>query len=178
MIIHEILENLIGLHCWDVYYNQDLNLSMSFGQPILKIREPKKSRSKIERVRQAHAHRLVTARREWWLWILSAHWKLSVKGIDEVTGSSSLTKKKWALSLLDGQKLIGVNVDSITSATQMEFDLGAKLSIRRFSSQSESDMWSLYQPSGYVLSVRSDGKYKNKPGNRHTKQSDWKPIIE
>ena len=178
MIIHEILEILIGLHCWDVYYNDDLNLSMSFGQPIMKIREPKKVHSKIERIRQVRAHRLVTVRGEWWLWILSAYWKLSVKGSGEVTGASSLIKKKRALALLDGQKLTGVKINPKTSATQMEFDLGAKLSIRRFSSQDDGDIWSLYQPNGYVLSVRADGKYNNDPGDTPPEQNEWKPIVE
>ena len=178
MIIHEILENLIGLHCWDVYYHHDLNLSMSFGQPIMRIREPKKVRSQIERVRQVRAHRLITVRGEWWLWIISAYWKLSVRGSDEVTGTSSLIKKKRALALLDGQKLTGMTVHPTASATQMEFDLGAKLSIRRYSSENDGDIWSLYQPNGYVLSVGTDGKYRNKPGSRPTKQNDWKPIVE
>lgn len=178
MIIHEILGNLIGLYCWDVYYHRDLNLSMSFGHPIMKIREPRKVRSKIEKVRQVYASRLVTVRGEWWLWILKAQWKLSVKGSDDVTRVSSLTKKKWALALLDGQKLTGISVNPTTLATQIEFDLGARLSIRRFSSQDDGDMWSLYQPNGYVLSLSADGKYKNKPGNRPTEQNDWKPIVE
>ena len=178
MIIHEIFENLIGLHCWDVYYHHALNLSMSFGQPIMRIREPKKVRSKIERVRQVRAHRLVTVRGEWWLWIISAHWNLSVRGSDEITGSSSLIKKKRALALLDGQKLTGITINPKTSATQMEFDLGAKLSIRRYSPQHNGDIWSLYQPNGFVLSVRADGQYNNDLGDMPPEQNDWKPIVE
>ena len=97
MIIHEILENLIGLHCWDVYHHHDLNLSMSFGQPIMRIREPKKVRSKIERVRLVRAHRLVTVRGEWWWWIISAYWKLSVRALTKSQAQVLLQQREERL---------------------------------------------------------------------------------
>ena len=60
----------------------------------------------------------------------------------------------------------------------MKFDLGAKLSIRRISSQDDEDLWSLYQPNGYVLSVRADGKYNNDPEDMSPEHYEWKPIAE
>jgi hypothetical protein len=79
---------------------------------------------------------------------------------------------------LDGQKLTSVNVNPTTSATEMEFDLGAKLSIRRYGPKYDGDMWSLHQPNGFVLSVRADGKYNNDPEDMPPKQNVWKPIAE
>ena len=178
MIIHEILENLIGLHCWDVYHNRHLNLSLSFGQPIMRIREPEKVKSRNAGVRLRHAHRRVTVRGEWWLWVFSASWKLSVKGYGKITDTSSLKEMRRGLALLDGQILTGVSINPRTSTTEMNFDLGAKLSIQRISSRDDNDIWSLYQPNSYVLSVRADGKYKNNPGDTPPEDYNWKPIAE
>ena len=78
---------------------------------------------------------------------------------------------------MDGQKLIRVSVDPETSATQLDFDLGASLSIRRMGIKSDGDIWSLYQPNGYVLSVRADGKYYDDPSDTEFGKSEWKPIV-
>jgi hypothetical protein len=178
MSIYETFEKIIGLHCWDVYFNRYLNLSMSFGEPIVRIREPEKVRSKNAGFRLRHAHRLVTVRGEWWLWIFSASWKLSVKGYGKITDTSPLKEMRRGLALLDGQILTGFSINPRTSATEMEFDLGSKLSIRRLSAGDEFDIWSLYQPNGYVLSVRADGKYQDEPGSTTPDQIEWKPIAE
>jgi hypothetical protein len=176
--VHETFEKLIGLHCWDVYYNKHLNLSMSFGDPIMRIREPEKVKSTNAGFRLRRAHRLVTIRGEWWFWLLSASWKLSVKGYGKITDISPLKQMRRGLALLDGQILTGVSINPRTSATEMIFDLGAKLSIRRLSAQDDSDIWSLYQPNGHVLSVRADGKYHDDPGKTAPNQIEWKPIAE
>jgi hypothetical protein len=178
MITHEVLENLIGLYCWDVYYHHRLNLSISFGQPIVRIREPERVKSRNAGFRLRRAHRLVTVRGEWWLWVFSASWKLSVRGYGKITDASPLKKMRRGLALLDGQILTGVSINPRTSATEMKFDLGAKLSIRRISPQDDEDMWSLYQPNSYVLSVRADGKYNNDPGDTPPEHNEWKPIAE
>jgi len=39
------------------------------------------------------------------------------------------------------------------------------------------DIWSLYKPDGYVLSVRADGKYYDIPGNSDPEKIIWKPIV-
>ena len=178
MIISETFDKIVGLYCWDVYYNKHLNLCMSFGQPVMRIREPESVDSPNEGFRIRRAHRLITVRGEWWLWVLSAYWKLSVKDFGEVTRVSSISKMKRGLSLLDGQILTNVQVNPKTAATEMEFDLGAKLSIRRRSVQHEGDMWSLYQPNSHVLSVRADGKNQDEPGDTASDELEWKPIAE
>jgi hypothetical protein len=178
MDIDQTLKNFVGLHCWDVYYNKYLNLSMSFGQPIMRIHEPEDINSSDEGLRLRHSHRLVTVRGEWWFWIGSAYWKLSVKGHDKITPLTPLKRMRRGLALLDGQILTGISMNPKTSVTEMDFDLGAKLSIRRLSAQDDSAMWSLYQPNGHVLSIRANRTYKDGHGSMVLDQIEWKPIAE
>lgn len=82
-----------------------------------------------------------------------------------------------ALYRLDGQKLIYLNFNPNTSATQLGFDLGAKLHIRRMRIQNDGDVWSLYKPDHYVLSVRGDGKYHYDLGDITPDKYVLKPIV-
>jgi hypothetical protein len=157
--ISEITKELYGELCWGVAWDAQLNMSMSFGEPRLKVvREPYVSNSESEKTQERASHRVVTVQGNWWLWIFCAHWKLIFKDSLTVTGASSDYMKKKAMARLDGQKPAKVEVNSSTGATEFTFDLGAKLKTRR-QAIDESDIWTLYLPNGYVLSVRGDGTY-------------------
>jgi hypothetical protein len=152
-------------------------LRINFGQPSSLIREPKDVKSNRKKVSDFRRYRHVTLRGEWFFWVLSGYWKLSIRDFDEVTSATSYKQKNMALARLDGQKLIRVSVNPETSATQLDFDLGAILAIRRMGIKSDGDIWSLYKPNGYVLSVRADGKYNDSPGDTRLSQLKWKPNV-
>ncbi|MBK7585521.1 MAG: hypothetical protein IPI67_35715 [Myxococcales bacterium] len=59
-----------------------------------------------------------------------------------------------------------VAVDPRNAKTEFTFDLGARLSVRRFDAQSDGDLWTLYEPSGRVLAVRGDGHYTHQKGSQ------------
>jgi hypothetical protein len=170
-------EELYGLPCWKVEWDANLNLSMNFGQPSLHIHEPKELKSSDEKISDSFKYRDVTVRGEWYFWILSGYWKLSIRDFDEVTGATSYKRKSMALARLDGQKLMHVRIDPKTSATEMEFDLGAILSIRRVGLKTDEDIWSLCKPNGYVVSVRADGQYFDDPDDTPSGKNQWKPIV-
>ena len=176
-IVESKFEELYGIPCWKVKWDGNLNLSMNFGQPYLHVREPKEVRSRYKKVSDSFKYRHVTIRGEWFFWVLSCYWKLSIRDFDEVTSATSYKRKNIALARLDGQKLTRVSVNPETSATQMEFDLGARLSIRRMGLESDGDIWSLYKPNGYVVSVRADGEYFDDPGDTAHGKNKWKPIV-
>jgi hypothetical protein len=171
------LQDLCGIICWNARWDDDLNLRIDFGQPSLSIREPKEIITEHEKISQSSKYRHVTLRGEWFFWVLSGYWKLSLKDSNEVTNASSYQNKKMALIHLSGQKLFHSTVNPYTSATQLDFDLGARLTIRRMSKNSDKDIWYLYKPNGYVLSVRADGKYHDDPRNIPPEKFEWKPIF-
>ena len=166
---HDIIENsfkpLYGEPCWEVNHERYLNLSMNFGRPRLLVREPFETTSKLERVRAKAAQRIVTVRGQWWLWITTAHWRLTSHGTSLATDCSSNKKIERARLQLRGQQLINVAVQPKTGATRFTFDLGCVLLARRLKPNYDADVWMLYKPNGYVLSVYSNGTFSHERGN-------------
>ena len=152
----DLTHGIHGLLCWGVTWDSQLNLSMSFGEPTLRIREPYVSKSRSPRLREHASYRQVRIRGKWWLWIFCARWKLTISHSMAVTGSSPQWKRNMAMARLDGQRLTGVAIDPLTGATEFAFDLGASLQVRRLVAD-DSDIWTLYKPNGYVLGIRGDG---------------------
>ena len=165
----EYFNPLLGEVCWGIDWDPQLNLSMNFGRPHLRVREPRETESKFKRIRDLYARRVVTLRGDWWLWIFCAYWKLSIRGKVAARGSSTPAAIKRALHLLKGQRLASVTIDPRNGRTSLEFDLGASLEVRRFDNSGDSDMWLLYKPRNRVLSVRGNGTYSHLWGNQPAK---------
>ena len=163
----EILEGLVGEICWGTSYDSQLNLSLSFGEPYLRIREPlPDSEIPILRLRRV---KVVGA---WWLWVYLARWRLVVGEI-RVTGSSSRKKMGVALTRLEGQRLAGAQINGQTGATKLTFDLGARLEIYRWNKGDTDDLWTLYEPQEQTLSVTGDGRMARGFGSE---PSTYRPI--
>ena len=178
-IIEEAFAPVYGKPCWGMRYDCQTNLAMNFGAPRLKIREPYETKSKSRGVQQSAAHRLITLRGQWWLWIFCAYWR-AYKGEKFIGGfSSSFQKGKIAAHYIEGQKLVRVNVNELTGATRFEFDLGGIIDVSRLRKyEPASDLWMLYKPNGYVLSVHGDGTYDHAPGSGidHRKGVSRRPL--
>ena len=148
---------LCGQPCWGLRFDVNLNLSMNFGRPSLHIREPFRADSKSETVQRIASRRCVTVRGEYWLWIYCCYWRLTAGELQLATGSSSFRRIERATAQLSGQKLASVAVEPETGATRFVFDLGCALHCRRFERDTDAELWMLYKPNGYVLSVHGNG---------------------
>jgi hypothetical protein len=155
-MIDKSFQPLYGKPCWGLHYLRLLNLSMNFGKPSLHVREPYGTKSKDEVIQRSAARRLVTVRGQWWLWIYCSYWRLTSDGVLLATGASSLKRIQRATALLEGQKLVSIHVQPKTAATRFTFDLGCVLDCRRFR-DNDDDLWTLYEPRGYMLSVCGNG---------------------
>ena len=174
-IIEETFQRLYGQPCWGIHFDPRLNLSLNFGKPSLRIREPYRSKAKSEVIQRLAARRSARLRGQWWLWMFCSYWRLSSHGTDSVTGSCSNSKIQRALVQLSGQKLVSATIKPATGATRFAFDLGCLLECRRFA-QDDADLWTLYKPSGYTLSVHGDGTMSHHRGSRAKKQ--FRPIED
>ena len=58
-----------------------------------------------------------------------------------------------------------VAVEPETGATRFVFDLGCVLHCRRFERDTDAELWMLYKPSGYVLSVHGNGTFSHQRGS-------------
>ena len=159
--IDRAFQSLYGLPCWGVHYQRSLNLSINFGNPSLHIREPHKSSSKSEVVRQMAARRSVTVRGQWWLWIYCCAWRLASEAIELATGFSSLRRIASAITQLEGQQLVSVEIEPDSGATRFFFDLGCVLHCRRSERVTDDELWTLYKLNGYVLSVHGNGTFSH-----------------
>jgi hypothetical protein len=134
---------------------------MHFGKPSLSVREPFTTDSTSDAVRRLASRRRVTVRGEWWLWIFCCYCHLTANDLDLATGSSSRRRIERATAQLEGQKLVSVAVDCEAGATRFTFDLGCILHCRRFERDSDAELWMLYKPSGYVLSIHGNGTFSH-----------------
>ena len=158
--IEGVFAPIYGLPCWGVNYGRYLNLSLNFGPPRLRIREPRSTVSRSVVVRRNAARRLVTVKGRWWLWIYVSYWRLSYNGI-------VVSNRRWPaprkmpdmLRDLEGQKLIRARVNSKTGATRFDFDLGAKLEVWKVDDREVYELWTLYvcSPQRRVFSLHSNG---------------------
>ncbi|MCE9568383.1 MAG: hypothetical protein K8U57_40810 [Planctomycetes bacterium] len=136
-------------------------MSMSFGKPSLDVREPYSTDSKSEVVQRMASRRRVTVRGEWWLWIYCCYWRLTSNDLELATGTSSIRRIERATAQLAGQELVSVAIEPETGATRFVFDLGCVLQCRRFERDTDAELWTLYKPSGYVLSVHGNGTFSH-----------------
>jgi len=174
-LIENSFQQLYRKPCWGLHFDSQLNLSMNFGKPSLRIREPFSTASKLEVVRRMAARRCVTVRGEWWLWIYCSFWRLSTNSTLLATSSSSSRRIERALKQLDGEALEAVTVNPATGATKFIFDLGCALECRRFERDSDAELWMLYKPRGYVLSARGNGTFTHERASQAGHQA--RPIA-
>lgn len=164
-VLIKSFEPIYGQPCWRVIDDSQLGMSLNFGEPSLDIREPFKTDSTSERARQLAALRRITVHGQWWLWIYCCRWRLYRHGELLARDSSSLRRIELGLKQLDGQKLLSVQVHKTKGATDFEFDLGCQLSCVRFDDDLDRDLWVLYKPNGYVLSVNGRGLISHERGS-------------
>jgi hypothetical protein len=167
-MIERILRDLSGQLCWNALWDRQTNLWIEFGPPSLYIRQPIASNARSERVRRLLRYRLIVPRGAWRLAVWNARWKLALRDDTPVTGArDSDSRRSAALHCLSGQRFVAARVDEVTGFTRFEFDLGGVLELRRFSANGLDELWSLYRPNDYVLTVRNDGQYKHERATSH-----------
>jgi hypothetical protein len=173
-IVARTFDALLGEACWGVEWESHLGLKLSFGTPHLSFIEPRESHARTDRVRRLATYRIATVRGRWWLWALCGRWRFTLRDAPPVTASSSQKHMRESLQLLDGQRLVEASVELRNGATALRFDLGGLLEFRG-SFCDTGEMWTLYKPGGYFLSIRSDGCFSHHRGSGADR---WRRLAE
>jgi hypothetical protein len=164
------LKPLLGCLSWGIAYSLT-NLSMEFGKPSIRvIHEPmpnvridRKSQSvPLREIRRRVNRRQVSVGGQWRLWIYLANWRIVCSGACLASKSSSMRKMAPALLDLQGQRLVGVNINPKSGATAFKFDLDTVLEVRREHSHSKDELWILYGVDGYQRAMHGDGSFGRK----------------
>ena len=164
------LTSVLDLPTWQVRWDSQVGLDLSFGAPRLEVREPQVSAAKSERLRAHFARRSVTLRGTHWLVVYPGRWRLELADGLVVRDTGSARKLDMAVARLKGEKLDGLIIDPGTGATSFHFDLGARLVARgpRGSGvEDEDELWSLHAYARYV-SVYAGGRYATGPTSEGT----------
>ena len=83
-----------------------------------------------------------------------------------------------ATAQLDGQCLKRLWMEPGTVVTHFEFDLGAVLTTFPCNDDDEpEEQWILFEPSGDVLSVRSDNRFCHGSGETPPHEEKWLPLL-
>lgn len=135
-------------------------LTLEFGEPKLAVREPVEARrSTAPHVRALLARRTVRAVGSWHLWIYLCHWRLLVDGVQVAWSEGDDTVLECAARTIDGQKLVGVEVDKPQGMSRFRFDLGACLETSPYPDGGSDEQWMLFTPDRQVLSFLPDGSH-------------------
>jgi hypothetical protein len=175
--VRELFEPAFGYPCWQVRWDDQVGLDMSFGSPRLEIKEPPAEKGPHTSTRARPIRRRITLKGDYWLWTWVSNWRITLKDGTSATSRSGRRRKDIACARLEGEKLLDIALTPRNGRTQFHFDLGGLLEVwpySRPSNEEPDDLWCLYKPSGYVLTVRSDGHYQHRR-SRESRET-WQPI--
>ena len=151
-------------------------ITMEFGQPELRIREPIESdRPTTRRARRLLAQRRVCVLGAWHLWIQYCTWRvLDQSGNVEGHSDSSKRVLDRVAAFLDGQKLVSVALARPGNRTTFTFDLGGQLETRP---SDRSEQWTLFTPGRKVLVLRGDKRYSYHSSNSASDE-EWRSTVK
>lgn len=165
---------LYGQPCWNAQPGYGSFVTLEFGEPYLRIREPRKLTGTVStRVRKLFAQRQVTVRGQWHLWIYCCNWRL-YSGRTVIGDSTSDSSIPIATQILNGQALTEASFQYRGCRTILTFDLGARLVTEPY--DADGKQWMLYEPTGRVLTLRADKMIAHERGNTAPDAEKWRPA--
>jgi hypothetical protein len=174
-IFERVFKKLYDMPCWGVKNCVGSDIVFEFGKPHLEIREPRTASPKTSRrVRELFARRLVVVHGEWHLWIDLCHWEIFQKG-KRIGSDQTRSDLQRLVDSLSGQKLVRFSIRSRGDDCVFEFDLGGVLVTH--ASGTDYNQWMLFEPSGFVLTLRGDKRFSYHPSNKPSGAGSWKPMY-
>jgi hypothetical protein len=155
---------VFGLPSWSVAQGHGSFLTFEFGEPELRIHEPRIQKHRVSKTEEFETlTRMTQVHGAWQLWIYCSNWELTFQDRQLAHCESDRTRIGQALRFLNGQALVNVDVANDSTST-FTFDLGAVLITSPAALGTYSDepveQWMLFQPSGKVLTMRGDGSHR------------------
>jgi len=173
--LQRILKKVYGKPSWDVHKGHGSFVTFEFGKPKLEVSK-KVLRPKAGAKFLKYPKRMAKVHGDWHLWIYCCHWEIRQHGRRIAHSESEDQKIDKACNFLNGQLLTKVVVTPRTWKTDFYFDLGGHLQTSSYRSE-PIEMWMMYCPDGRVFTLRDDGKYAYRPGNRPLEEKHWLPFT-
>jgi hypothetical protein len=150
---------LIGQMAWSVRRGAGSFLALEFGRSHLQVREPRKSESESQKVKENAAQRRVFIHGQWHLLIMNVEWNISVTN-KACNCDDEHSKVDDVLRKIDGQILTAVHYDLHEMLPIFEFDLGGIIRLVSSKRAKEGDfLWSLsHFDDGYTVACLKNGE--------------------
>lgn len=152
-LIRQIFEPVFGSYAWAVSKGFAGYLTIEFGNPHLKVRDPIAARHATSPLaRELLARRRVYPVGDWSLFVENYHWLVCQSG--ECVGAEDESVEK-ALERLDGQKLVDARFDDFL---ELSFDLGTSLRLKSGPvDERGAAQWTLFRFQGQSVTLENDG---------------------
>ena len=177
--IGQAFEPVFGMPCWDVKPGVGTFLTLEFGPPTLFIIEPRPvPPDATPKFRRNAARRIVYVRGTWGLWIQHCAWEVQSRG-ESVGDWATEEGSRAAAEELDGQQLVGFDLDPEKVRTTFTFDLGGALvtwPMPEPYGKGPLVHWFLREPTGGWLTIREDGLFRRAAGSQESSPADWRPL--
>ncbi len=171
-LIAEAFAPVAGMRCWEVQQGHGSSITFEFGEPRVESLKVMPMPLHIGGKQLKVPRRTTCVRGDWHLWIHCCNWALDWDGQELVHSESSREEIGHALQHLNGQDFTRVEVERKNGSSRFLFDLGFALRTWPYAKDGTVyDQWHLYQPSGVVLTVDSNGEVRNEFGSTQASES-------
>lgn len=144
-VFDTVFSRLYGKPCWSVWKGIGSFLTLNFGKPHLRIREPIAAHPGASKyVRESLERRNAIVKGDWRLWIYCCDWEVRNKGRLIGRSSSSDKRIEQTARFLNGEKLVHFTLLPKGVRCVFEFDLRTVLETKPFSKNHEQ--WLLFEP--------------------------------
>ena len=173
VLLQKLLRNVYGKPAWYVRKGYGSSITFEFGKPKLEVWQEALRTSK--KAGRKYPRRLARVYGDWHLWIFCCDWVIRQDGRKVCHSDSENEKIEKACSMLNGQILTKVSVNSETATSEFQFDLGGLLRATPYRGE-PLEMWSLRCPNGRYFKLRADGRYSYCSGNTPPEKLRWLPF--
>lgn len=157
--IQDILHPIIGEFIWGAKQKYGSFLNLEFGKPKTEFSKVYKPKEKNKFPFDEFEHRHITIKGEHSFFIYMSNWKIYAKENELAHDESERDEIEFALSFINGQKLISLIINTKENITELKFDLGGIIVIFNQNYADEIyEMWNFYTESDKVLTYRNDKK--------------------
>ena len=158
-----IFRSAFGLPCWQVRWDVQIGLDLTFGPPVLELGKPRPIPPHISD--EGRRTRSVLLFGSHWLGLGPDAWSIQFTSENRIGPRSSARQKGLAVAHLSGQILDFVEINLETGETAFAFDLGGLLVAKRpqnWRSHREDDLWT-FRSSTDELEVRLRAAWSHRP---------------
>lgn len=154
------LASLKGQICWSASNGYGSFITLYFGEPSLRIREPiPVIHSTSPKIKKQLSRKRVYLEGQWHIWIYMCSWKLKDKHEVFCTSDSKSKLMNNSLNLIEGQILCDILINEADGSTKFEFDYGSEILTKPYGEgDTEEDNWLIYDRSTELKVFSYNGK--------------------